>query len=398
MPKIAAVVANRWLGAILARAGAHQKPKRLMIFDFDGTSFRSPGPPEGAKEPEAWWSDPASLNPPHVDKRPSEEMWHPDTIDRMKEGLKDPETYVVVMTGRHSSLKDRIQELLDSAGLDVDELITNPEIGGTTQYKKDEMLYLLKQLPNVRDVEFWEDRPDDLRNYQKAAEKAGKRFTPRLVDNFESGKSPLYTGVFLTPDARRKLLKDFKAEHPNLEADHVTLTFQPNEDQLEEFRKQFSMGQRVPLKVTGIAQDDKIQALKVELPDSLREFGKNSPHITLSRAEGVPPSYSNEMLKNTKAKPVGPKVYEAYVDLGPRPGTARRREDAAKEKATRGEKDLGPLREEWDRFLDETVRNPEYGKPGHSKRHVKRRTIYKSDPAGKRRVLHEWENHLRGRY
>jgi hypothetical protein len=151
---------------VTAHAKSSPKFKKLYIFDFDGTLFRSPKPPEG-EDPEGWWSSLKSLSPPYVDSVPDGGMWHPDSVARLKEAVEDPDGYVVVMTGRHNPLQPRIQDLLDNAGLTPDELITNPEIGNTTGYKRDEMLYLLRQLPRVQEVEFWEDKKADLKGYGK---------------------------------------------------------------------------------------------------------------------------------------------------------------------------------------------------------------------------------------
>lgn len=390
LAQLAASVGRRWLRQIVAqRTGPSPKYKQLVIFDFDGTTFRSPQPSEGYDKPrEEWWSDPVSLSPPNVDEKPDASMWHPDTVDRMKQAIDDPDSYVVVMTGRHTSLKGRLQELLDGADLKVDELITNPEIGNTSQYKRDEMLYLLRQLPNVREVEFWEDKKADLKGYQRAAEKAGMRFTPKLVKNYED-ETPPYVGVFLTPDAKRKLLEDFPPAHSDIQADHVTLMFKPTQEEMQELQGRFKMGQRVPIKVTGVAQDDKAQALSVELPGDFEDRAQRKPHVTISVAEGVSPMHSNDLLAGG-SRPIEPRTYTGYLDVGPRPSSP-----GSKQPKSTSKKD--EKKRIWLEYLQTETRNPNYGQPGHHKERVLRKTLYDAGGAGRRQVMREWGPYLQHR-
>lgn len=385
-------VASSWLRKIVVgQMGPSPKYKKLAIFDFDGTLFRSPPPPVDYSDGEAWWSDPKSLGPSMVGPAPGKEMWHPDSIARLQEAIKDPETYTVVMTGRNTVLRDRIKELLESAGAKPDELITNPAIGNTSAYKRDEMLYLMHQLPRLQEIEFWEDKKADLKGYQRAAEKAGMSFTPKLVKNYED-ELPPYVGVFLTPEAKKEILRDFPAAHPNVQADHVTLLFKPTEEQMEDLRSRFKMGQSVPLKVTGVAQDDKAQALSVELPAALEGTSKGRPHVTVSVADGVSPMYSNELLE-AGSRAVGPRTYEGYLDVGPRPGSPA----PPSPSTSAPEKPKAEKQRLWQEFLQTETRNPNFGKPGHHKEQVRRKTLYDAGGAGRRQVMREWGPFLQNR-
>jgi hypothetical protein len=373
------------LATQIRTARSAPKYKKLYIFDFDGTLFRSPLPKKDYEgEDGAWWSDPVSLSPPAVDEEPGEEMWHEETVKALQEAIADPDSYVVVMTGRHESLQDRIQEILGSNGLEPDELITNPKIGDTSGYKRQEMAYLLRQFPNVREVEFWEDKKHDLKGYERLGKELGVRFTPKLVKNFDR-EPPPYLGVFLTPEAREEVLRKFPAVHDTVYADHVTLVNQPTEEDMADFREKFELGQKVPIEITGYAEDRNGQALTVTLPDGLLSR-KRRPHITLSTRPGVKPVYSNEML-GRGVKPVPSMTVQGVLDGGPRSGSS----EASKQP---GKGDL--KRKIWLEFLQEETRNPEFGRGGHKER-ILRKTLYDSGGPGRRSIMREWGPYLQKR-
>jgi hypothetical protein len=315
MRRSANKVATRWLRRKIWTAARVPTPKatKLYVFDFDGTLHRSPPPPEGSTEAN-WWATPGSLEPPHVPDTTTPDMWKRETVNAMKAAIDDPDAYVVVMTGRHESLKGRVGELLDEIGLKPDELITNPNIGNTTGFKRDELLYLLKSFPNVREVEFWEDKKADLKGYQRAGEKAGVRFTPRLVADY-TDKEPPYLGLFLTPESQRKLLKQFPPKHGEVHADHVTLQFKPTKEQMTALKRRRRLGDRVDVEVVGYAEDGQAQAVVVKLPEDLKLDGR-TPHVTLSTAKGVEPRYSNELL-GRGYKPMPPVTVRGVLDGPP---------------------------------------------------------------------------------
>jgi len=63
------------------------------------------------------------------------------------------------------------------------------------------------------------------------------------------------------------------------------------------------LGQTVTLRVIGMAQDERCQAVKVEIPDGLLCLNDN-PHITVSCADGTAPKYSNELLAAAELEPL----------------------------------------------------------------------------------------------
>jgi len=152
--------------------------RELHIYDFDGTIFKSPAPPLGYEGD--WWQDPSSLSGPCVPLRPGGEWYIPKTLAAIQQSTARPDVYTIVMTGRREHFRPRVSRILANAGVRPNELIL--KWGGSTEaYKVKEMLYLLKQFPNVHTVVFWEDRMHHLKNFQRAAEKTGYRFIPRYV-------------------------------------------------------------------------------------------------------------------------------------------------------------------------------------------------------------------------
>ncbi len=116
----------------------------------------------------------------------------------------------------------------------------------------------------------------------------------------------IYTAVFLTEEDRTALLKEFPAKHPVVYADHVTLWFKPDPEQVGFIAKENAKEQqRVNFQVVEYAEDEKGQAVRVTFPhvDWTGVVIRNELlHITISCAEGTSPVYSNELLK-TKAVP-----------------------------------------------------------------------------------------------
>jgi hypothetical protein len=156
--------------------------QELHLFDFDGTIFKSPSEPDGYG-PRGWWEDPRSLLPPCVPERPGSQWYYGTTVAGFHAAAANPEAVTVVCTGRVNLFRARITALLANVGIRPDELFLQPGGGGDVneKYKLLHMRYLLKQLPYVKKIEFWEDRGPQLQSYQTSAERWGYQFVPHLV-------------------------------------------------------------------------------------------------------------------------------------------------------------------------------------------------------------------------
>lgn len=127
---------------------------QIVVFDFDGTLFRSPRPPKRWRG--RWWSHPVSLEPPCVPEQADDSWWVDQVVSQMEQWLDDPSSYVVVLTARTPIFKPRIAELLQQRDIEPDELLTVGYPG--RRNKLAALRRLLDQFPESRYVEVWEDR------------------------------------------------------------------------------------------------------------------------------------------------------------------------------------------------------------------------------------------------
>jgi D-mannonate dehydratase len=104
--------------------------------------------------------------------------------------LADFNVYTVLMTGRQHRVPEinrRVHELLDSAGLQFDEVHLkqlSPGSDRTAQFKRDKLTELLTAMPEVNIVHLWDDRHHHLPAIVQAAGDRGVRAVPHPVDRF----------------------------------------------------------------------------------------------------------------------------------------------------------------------------------------------------------------------
>jgi len=166
----------------------------IHLFDFDGTLFRTPLPPEGWPDGD-WWPNPASMKPPYVPDKPGSAWWIPEPVTALKAAIANPRAYTAVCTARMYPLRSRLNELLNGRGLRPDDLILNDSDFGAARYKMQEMKYLTRQFPTANAIHFWEDNGDHLRQFHRYAEqKLHKAFVPHLVRSKRVPATPVSAG------------------------------------------------------------------------------------------------------------------------------------------------------------------------------------------------------------
>ncbi len=135
---------------------------KLAVFDFDGTLVNTPIPEESKKAmwkektgknwQGGWFSNPDSLNMDVFDMPTI-----PGVISDYKREAADPNSLVIMLTGRIPKLGSYVKAILDAKNLKFDDYLYN-EGGATEDSKIKQMEDILKYNPSIREIEFWDDR------------------------------------------------------------------------------------------------------------------------------------------------------------------------------------------------------------------------------------------------
>lgn len=146
------------------------KITKLSVFDFDGTLVDTPLPEFGKQEYKektgkdwpfpGWWGQPLSLDMDVFDM-PTVPM----VMSAYKKEKPNPETGMIMLTGRMVKLGDKVKNILDAKGLTFDEYHYNR--GGSTEVAKIQTLNsLLNKYTDVTSVEMWDDRDEHIPIFQ----------------------------------------------------------------------------------------------------------------------------------------------------------------------------------------------------------------------------------------
>ena len=317
---------NHIANTLRAAARALSGEAELHLFDFDGTLFRSPDPPEWWPWPGGtkWWSWEESLTEPCVPERPGREWWNGPIVQQAKKSIKDQNVYAMLATGRIDAVfRWRVPELLKLAGLSFDEVHMSPG-GATLTFKTNLVKRILRRHPAIGAVHIWDDRKEHLRGFEAALapfvsvslHPVSVKAKPAECDISilaERGalKPPskvAFLQAVLTPASQKALLRAFPAAHGKTHAHHMTVLVKPSPDKVRKLA-----GREVKLRVVGYAQDDKGQAVVVK---SMLQTDRPIPHITISTASGTGAKYSNELLADGYKAIKGPTL-TAILDTDP---------------------------------------------------------------------------------
>lgn len=171
--------------------------QRIVMFDFDGTLFRS------WEQTPDWWPDPTpysffvkpeSLDEPCVPETPSSSYWISNAVQAAQEYTRDAGTYMVLVTGRVKTHEPRVKELLAQKGIKFDKFYFNPGMSAVS-FKKKVLGNLLAAYNTVSRVEIWEnENQDNYRMYLNAARVALDRDVVVEVHNVHVAPIPLVCG------------------------------------------------------------------------------------------------------------------------------------------------------------------------------------------------------------
>jgi len=134
---------------------------KLAVFDFDGTLISTPLPEQGREFYETktgnewphqgWWGQADSLDIDIFDMPVIESV----IVDYQREKA-NPNTLIILLTGRISKLEPQVRKVLASKNLSFDEYHYNTG-GSTDQVKLKTLDRLLVENPNIQEVELWDD-------------------------------------------------------------------------------------------------------------------------------------------------------------------------------------------------------------------------------------------------
>jgi len=143
-----------------------KKYKKLAVFDLDGTLLDTPLPEIGKVVYETktgnqwphlgWWGQPMSLDT---------EIFEIPVIQHVIEDYliekEDPDTMVIMLTGRMVKLTDLVKKILHEKELTFHEYHFNK--GGSTETAKIKTLnQILSQQPSIKDVTIYDDRVEHI--------------------------------------------------------------------------------------------------------------------------------------------------------------------------------------------------------------------------------------------
>lgn len=156
------------------------KKNRIVIYDFDGTLFKSPTREEGLKLYEnycfenaitfsgdfpfrGWWGRLESLVPPIVSENLNSDHFISHVVEAYNLDILDDSTEVILMTGRPIKLKDRVLEICSSYNLLFDRTFFTGQqgsIGSNTGEIKTNFIQNHILRADLEFFEIWEDRPE----------------------------------------------------------------------------------------------------------------------------------------------------------------------------------------------------------------------------------------------
>lgn len=114
-----------------------------------------------------------------------------------------------------------------------------------------------------------------------------------------------YLAIRLSEDSRLQVSR--LARHEDVRADHVTLAYPRDGDELSSswIPEPYQVGDRVSLKAVAVYLSDEVQVLKVELSgSSKRPFDDGTLHVTVSTRVGTSANESNDVLKGEQAESI----------------------------------------------------------------------------------------------
>lgn len=196
-------------------------PSKLDVFDFDGTIFNSPTESEENKLKyekatgipwvidkqmshkltqkhgkyigmrRGWWGRAETLEPPLVPSPVPQEWFHKEVCKAFENSLSSPECRTMIITGRYRGLKHQVFRILNESKLvkidtsdknqyrwndencniqflgDDGPLYSKNKPSTTFEYKIWVLEQCMELFPEIKTIEFWEDRAEHVEKFQE---------------------------------------------------------------------------------------------------------------------------------------------------------------------------------------------------------------------------------------
>lgn len=145
--------------------------KHLVVFDFDGTLFKSPYKPDDWKG--AWWSNIKSLSPPLVPEKPNDKWWNDEICEKAFGSLADNDVYTIMLTGRIDRVfNQRVNDLLESKGFKF-PYVGLAKLSTSFDSKVEHLDKMLAHNPYIKKITFYDDRTEHFPLFEKYCEEKG---------------------------------------------------------------------------------------------------------------------------------------------------------------------------------------------------------------------------------
>jgi len=167
--------------------------RKLSVFDFDGTLIDTPiGSPENKQK----WAEYYGKPWPYLgwwgrDESLDTNVWQMSVVkevfDDYQKEVKDPETLMVLLTGRIKKQENIVGSIVNERGYYFDYYLFNTG-GRTLSNKINHLNNLLSKYPDIREVELWDDRIEHADSFKKWGEtlKENKRIDKFYLNEIKS--------------------------------------------------------------------------------------------------------------------------------------------------------------------------------------------------------------------
>lgn len=156
---------------ILREGVVDDKINRIVIFDFDGTLINTATPDTGKdiwkhKTGQdwphiGWWSKKESLDTEVFDNKPISSV-----VDAYKRESSNPNTLLIMMTGRIPRLSNEVETILNSNGLKFDKYLYNNS-SDTLNFKLSKLDEFLTMYPNLESILMYDDREEHVIEFRR---------------------------------------------------------------------------------------------------------------------------------------------------------------------------------------------------------------------------------------